>query len=218
MAILGSPIAIAILNNRQIEIDGIHYRLTGERDIRISAVARYGVELPRLLAQGVVDLLLADQSTPAAPGDAAPYPILQRLPDLRRDHPRLKVALVAARGESVDARQARRAGACGFLLKGDHAAWADLARVVRWLVAGGHYASPTLIDPWTEGDVEHDGLTARQAEVLALLADHPDMTTYEAALRLGIAHSTLRNMLSQSYARLGVSTRAAAIARLRRDT
>ncbi len=217
MAIGGLPIAIAILSNRQIEIDGIHYRLAGEHDICISGVARCGAALPQLLFRGGADLLLADQATPTAPDDATPYPILQCLPDLRRAYPGLKIALVAARGESSDARRARREGAVGLLLKSDHAAWSNLAQVVRQLALGDHYVSPSLGDPWAERESGRAGLTPRQFDLLSLLADYPDMTTYEAALRLDIAHSTVRNMLSQSYARLGVSTRAAAIARLRGD-
>jgi len=217
MMTAGSPIAIAILNNRQIEIDGIHYRLAGEQDIYIIGVARYGIQLPWLLSRGGVDLLLADVTTPTAPDNTAPHPIFQQLPNLRRDHPALKVALVAARGEPGDARRARREGACGFLLKSDRAAWTDLASVVRRLASGDRYVSSSPGALWAGEDHKRANLTPRQFDLLSLLADHPDMTTYEAALRLGVAHSTARNLLSHAYARLGVSTRAAAIVRLRGD-
>jgi DNA-binding CsgD family transcriptional regulator len=56
-------------------------------------------------------------------------------------------------------------------------------------------------------------LTPRQLEALSLCASHPDGETGLLANQLGVTGSTLRNLLSNSYLRLGVRTRAAAIAK-----
>ena len=56
-------------------------------------------------------------------------------------------------------------------------------------------------------------LTPRQLEALSLCASQPDGDTFFLANELGVTGSTLRNLLSNSYFRLGVRTRAAAIAR-----
>ena len=56
-------------------------------------------------------------------------------------------------------------------------------------------------------------LTPRQLEALSLCASHPDGDTILLAGKLGITGSTLRNLLSGAYLRLGVRTRAAAIAK-----
>lgn len=58
-------------------------------------------------------------------------------------------------------------------------------------------------------------LTPRQLEVLSLSAALPDLSSAQLAQRLGIAASTLRNMMSEAYLRLGVHNRAAAIAKAR---
>ena len=56
------------------------------------------------------------------------------------------------------------------------------------------------------------GLTPREREVLALLAD--GLSTRAAAARLGISPATVRNHVQHALAKLGVRTRAAAVARL----
>lgn len=54
------------------------------------------------------------------------------------------------------------------------------------------------------------GLTAREREVLGYL--HLGYTNQQIALALGSAPRTVRNQLSSAYAKLGVSTRAEAVA------
>jgi DNA-binding CsgD family transcriptional regulator len=48
-----------------------------------------------------------------------------------------------------------------------------------------------------------------------MCAAFPDATTGELARHLGIANSTLRNLLSEAYVRLDVRNRAAAVAKAR---
>jgi hypothetical protein len=50
-------------------------------------------------------------------------------------------------------------------------------------------------------------------EALSLCAAYPDAETDFLAQKLGVTGSTLRNLLSGTYFRLGVRTRAAAIAK-----
>ena len=58
--------------------------------------------------------------------------------------------------------------------------------------------------------------SARQLEALSLCAAYPEATTAELADRLGVAHSTLRNLLSGAYLRLNVRSRTAAVAKAQR--
>jgi DNA-binding NarL/FixJ family response regulator len=51
---------------------------------------------------------------------------------------------------------------------------------------------------------------------LLLSAAYPDDSTVELAKRLNVASSTVRNLLSQTYIRLDVHTRAAAIAKIKK--
>jgi len=63
---------------------------------------------------------------------------------------------------------------------------------------------------------EDSPLTARQLQALSLCAAYPDATTGELADMLGVAHSTLRNLLSEAYLRLDVRNRTAAIEQARK--
>ena len=58
--------------------------------------------------------------------------------------------------------------------------------------------------------------SGRQLEALSLCAAYPDATTAELAGMLGVAHSTLRNLLSGAYLRLNVRSRTAAVAKAKR--
>ena len=60
-----------------------------------------------------------------------------------------------------------------------------------------------------------EGLTPRQREVLALLAE--GASTTQVATTLGLAEETVRNHIRQLLRRLGVHTRLAAVAHARRE-
>src|SRR5437660_10214832 len=60
------------------------------------------------------------------------------------------------------------------------------------------------------GAEEPHGLSAREAEVMSLIAD--GQTNGEIAARLFLAEKTVKNHVGRSYAELGVGSRPAAIA------
>ena len=66
-----------------------------------------------------------------------------------------------------------------------------------------------------ERDPAESGLTPRQREVLALLAE--GASTGQIATTLGLAEETVRNHIRQLLRRLGVHTRLAAVAHARRE-
>jgi DNA-binding CsgD family transcriptional regulator len=62
---------------------------------------------------------------------------------------------------------------------------------------------------------QSNDLTAREREILDLVAD--GRTNAEVASALWISPGTVRRHLENAYAKLGVHTRTAAVARLRRN-
>jgi DNA-binding NarL/FixJ family response regulator len=113
------------------------------------------------------------------------------------------------------------AGASAFLLKDAHPE--DLARAVRWLVEGrrgipGDLAE-ALIDAGAgsgTAGIDPDAtepLTSGQRRVLALMAD--GLTNGEIAERLGLTMGTVKNVVSEIYARLGVRDRVEAVLKVR---
>ena len=89
----------------------------------------------------------------------------------------------------------------------------ELAAVIRSVAHQGIYLSPAAFQALQHrksGELQKP-LSPRQLEALSLCAAYPDTSTAELALRMEISHSTLRNLLSGAYLKLGVRTRASAI-------
>jgi DNA-binding CsgD family transcriptional regulator len=64
--------------------------------------------------------------------------------------------------------------------------------------------------PALNGDGEPHGLSAREIEVMSLIAD--GQTNGEIAARLFLAEKTVKNHVRRIYSKLGVGSRPAAIA------
>jgi DNA-binding NarL/FixJ family response regulator len=109
-------------------------------------------------------------------------------------------------------------GVNGYIFKGDQTSIRQLTKIVSIVANGGVYFSQDAKMKIRKKTPHRKDLTltARQLEVLSLCAAYPDSSTEELAGRLGIASSTIRNLLSRAYLRLEVRTRAAAIAELHR--
>ena len=74
---------------------------------------------------------------------------------------------------------------------------------------GGGEGRTTLI-PAVNGAGEPHGLSAREVEVMSLIAD--GQTNGEIAARLFLAEKTVKNHVRRIYSKLGVGSRPAAIA------
>jgi DNA-binding NarL/FixJ family response regulator len=107
------------------------------------------------------------------------------------------------------------AGASGYIPKDDRAAIEDLGTIVRLLVKGGIFFGQQVRPHLGEPRPKEQGtaLSVRQLEVLSLAAAYPNETTSDIARRMGIANSTVRNLLSTAYIHLGVNNRSAALAK-----
>ena len=104
------------------------------------------------------------------------------------------------------------AGISGYIFKDDQASIQQLAKIVEIVAGGGIYFSQGAYRD-LRGEQPESILTPRQLQALSLCAAQPDGDALALANKLGITGSTLRNLLSGAYLRLGVRTRAAAIAK-----
>jgi NarL family two-component system response regulator LiaR len=114
-------------------------------------------------------------------------------------------------------RAVMEAGASGYVLKDDRASIQDLGNILQSVANGGIYFSQKayqlMISQKTIPNSER--LSPRQLEALSLCAAYPDWTSADLAEKMAVSHSTVRNLLSSAYLRLGVHNRTAAIARAR---
>jgi DNA-binding NarL/FixJ family response regulator len=210
-------VRVAILDDHQSIIDGFVYRLSSTPQIEIVATATYGEELEEKLAKHAADVLLLDLSVRTAPDNPNPFPILHTIPKLLQKYPDLSVLVISMFSEPGLMRSLIEAGASGYVLKDDQAAFRDLGNIVLSIAHGGIFFSKKAHSLYMQGDgsESEDVLTPRQMEVISLCAAYPDASTSDLAEMMSISNSTVRNLLSSVYLRLGVHSRTAAIEKAR---
>jgi two-component system nitrate/nitrite response regulator NarL len=207
-----SKIRVAILDDHQSIIDGFTYRLSMDPAIQIVSTALFGEDLEAMVANNPVDVLLLDISVPNSPQDHNPYPVLHPIPSLLREYPGLNILVISMFTQRSLIEALVNTGISGYIFKDDQSSIQQLDKIVRSVANGGIYFSEGAT--WEPQAGSPDSiLTPRQLEALSLCASNPDGDTVFLANELGVTGSTLRNLLSGSYFRLGVRTRAAAIAK-----
>ncbi|MGB8213110.1 MAG: response regulator transcription factor [Anaerolineales bacterium] len=207
-----SQIRVAILDDHQSIIDGYTYRLCMDPEIQIVSTALYGEDLEPMLADNQLDVLLLDLSVPNSPVDHNPFPILHVIPQLLQKYPHLSILAISMFTQPVLIETLVNAGISGYIFKDDQASIQKLDKIVRMLHNGERYFSEGAYE-YSSRERPEAILTVRQLEALSVCISHPDSDTVALARELSITSSTLRNLLSSAYFRLGVRTRAAAIAK-----
>jgi DNA-binding NarL/FixJ family response regulator len=207
-----SKIRVAILDDHQSIIDGFTYRLSMDPYIQIVGTVTYGEDLEPILANTDVDVLLLDVSIPNSATDNNQYPVLHEIPRLLHQYPKLSILVISMFTQRTLIEALVNAGVSGYIFKDDQVSIQQLEKIVRTIADNGIYFSEGAYRD-LNGKVNDSILTPRQLEALSVCASLPDDETAGLAKKLGIKGSTMRNLLSGAYLRLGVRTRAAAIAR-----
>lgn len=194
--------------------EGVRSMLTGEEHgIQISAEASSGEEAVVLAAHGSFDVIVMDLAMPGMGGLEAIRRIVAADPDA--------AVLVLTMHDDAAVFAALRVGARGYLLK--HASVDELARAIVAVHRGEAIFSPAVARRLTahfsrsettgEAALLFPELTARERDVLALLAD--DLGTAAIARRLGLTEKTVYNYVATILAKLRLTDRAHAAARAR---
>lgn len=206
-----SIVNVAILDDHPSIIDGYLFRLGKSAEINVVATARFGDELKPMLAAHSADVLLLDISVPLNANDSTPTPILFLIPKLLNQYPNLSILPISMHTERTLIKAVVDAGASGYLFKDDQKSIGNLASIVKTVAGGGVHFTKRALDLLMRQEKQASLLTNRQIEVLNLLASYPHYSTKDVAGAIGVADSTVRNLLSDAYLRLGVPNRSAAI-------
>lgn len=206
-------IQVIIMDDHQSIVDGYRYRLSQVPEIEVVMTLAYGEELEPALAEQPVDVLVLDVEVPAAPSNPNPYPILHIIPKLLQKYPGMAILVISMHNDPGLVRAIVEAGAAGYILKNDSSKIQELGKWILSIVNGDPCFSEKILRVFPGGKAEP--FTPRQLEAISLCAAYPNSKTAELAARMKIADSTLRNLLSTVYLKLGVQTRAAAIAKAR---
>jgi len=212
--VANEKIKVSILDDHQSIVDGYVYRLTKTPNIEVVATLKYGEDLEPSLAMHPTDVLLLDIGVPTSEDNNIPYPILHAIPSLLQLHPGLNILVISMYTERGLIRGVMEAGASGYILKDDSATLQELGSVILGVARGGIHFSNKAHQLFLSYQLSQGGeaLSPRQLEALSLCASYPDRLTSDLAREMLVSHSTLRNLLSGAYIKLGVRTRAAAIA------
>jgi DNA-binding NarL/FixJ family response regulator len=215
---MDTKIRVAILDDHLATVMG-YVSLIMEQDSQIEVTAKmsYGEELEPTLEKNPVDVLMLDVTVPTSQENKNPYPILNMIPKLLQTYPSLNILVSSMHTDRGLIRAVMEAGANGYLLKDDQAALKSLGSVIRTVAGGGIHFSPVAHDLYKKSlSAQNDEtLSPRESETLSLCAAYPDATTAEIAQKMKIKNPTVRNLLSNAYVKLGVRSRAAAIAKAR---
>ncbi len=214
---MSNKIRVSILDDHQSIIDGYIHRLSEDSRIMVAAAMSYAEELEPSLAAHPTDVLLLDISVPTSSNNPNPYPTLYIIPKLLDEYAGLSILVITMFNERGLVKSVMEAGASGYILKDDQSIIRDLAHTVLSIANGGIVLSAQAQQLLLRRDLATDSeqLTGRQLEALSLCAAYPDWTTADFADKMSVTNSTIRNLLSSAYLRLGVHTRLAAVTKAR---
>jgi Response regulator containing a CheY-like receiver domain and an HTH DNA-binding domain len=180
-----------------------------------------GIEVVAEAASGEEAVAAASRLQPDVVVMDVNMPVLNGIDATRRivaESPHIGVLVLTMFDEDESVFQAMRAGARGYLLKGS--AREDILRAVHAVGRGDAIFGPALarrligyFASGRAGAVPFGDLTEREREVLELVAR--GRSNAEIARQLSISAKTVRNHVSNVFAKLQVSDRAQAIVRAR---
>jgi len=212
-----NKISVTILDDHQSIVDGYLFRLSKFPQIEIINTIEYGEDLEGALRKQVPDVLILDVNVNVSAENSNNYPIFHVIPDLLQRYPDLAILVISMHNDRSIIRAVMEGGASGYILKDDQRTIQELGSVILSIMSGGIFLSEKVRNLYVKNRsaASEEPLTGRQMEALSLCAAYPDHTTERLAQIMNVANSTVRNLLSGAYLRLGVNSRAAAIAKAR---
>ena len=205
-----APIRVLAADDHLIVREGLRLILETADDIELVGEAADGAEALRLAEELAPDVVLMDLRMPGVDG-------LTAIEHLGREQPEVAVIILTTYNEDDLMVRGLRAGAFGFLLKDTDRE--TLLRSIRAAARGEVLLKPEVMEQLLAHTIPaHTGrapegkpqLSGRETEVLAAVARGE--TNREIAYHLGITERTVKAHVSSIFSKLGVDSRAAAIA------
>ncbi|MEV8569253.1 response regulator transcription factor [Streptomyces sp. NPDC051322] len=204
---------VVVADDQSVVREGIVMLLGLLPGIEVVGAARDGLEAVALVAEHAPDVVLMDLRMPRCDGVEATRRI-------RAEHPSTQVVVLTTFSDDDSLFAALRAGARGYLTK--DAGGDEIVRAVENVMAGQAGLSPsvqrmlvervTAASPVPEApDIGElpDGLTRREAEILALIAE--GLSNPEIARALHISPATVKTHINNLFAKTGVRDRVQAM-------
>ena len=209
----GKPIRVLITDDHFIVRQGLRMILKTAADIKLVGEATNGEEALQLTAAHQPHVILMDLRMPVMDG-------LTAIEQLGQLHPQVAVIILTTYNEDEMMLRGLQLGARGYLLKDTERE--TLLNTIRAAARGESLFKPDVLQRAlavqaaaspprkTSPSLDAVELTPRELEVLRAAA--AGERNKEIALRLGISPRTVKAHLTSVYNKLGVDSRAAAIA------
>ncbi len=192
---------VVLADDHVVVRNGLRMLLDAEEGIEVVAEAGDIETAGRYVRAHRPDVLVLDLNMPGGRS-------LPAIPELRQDSPDTAIVVLTMQNDPAFAREALRAGALGYVLKGS--AGTELVGAIRAVVSGGTYLNPRLGAQLAAAPPEPagppDDLTDREVEILRLIAlGH---TNSEIAGQLFLSVRTIESHRAHIQRKTGRSTRS----------
>jgi DNA-binding NarL/FixJ family response regulator len=199
-------ITCLIVDDHEVVREGLRLSLSRAAHIRVIGEASDGASAVELATRRNPDVVIMDVRMPGMDGLEATKLLTDRVPDA-------KVLSFTAYSEKSLLSRGLDSGAKGYILK--EAPHQTLVRAIEKVAAGDGYVDPALMPAFLAGKDREDMLTAREREILQLLAD--GMSNADAAAKLFISQETVKSHVRHILTKLEADTRTHAVAIALRD-
>ncbi|NKY46423.1 response regulator transcription factor [Nocardia cerradoensis] len=209
------PLRVLVVDDQQVMREGLVALLGLVDEVSVVGAAADGEQALRAVAETDPDVVLMDLRMPVLDGVEATRRIAA-------DHPGTAVLVLTTYADDASIVSALRAGARGYLTK--DAGRVEIVAALRAAAAGQSTFDATvsqrLVDaligesPRSEAvsapaTPNPDGLTARETEVVALIAR--GLSNAEIAAHLFVSPATVKTHINNAFAKIGARNRADAV-------
>ena len=201
---MAAVIRILLADDHPVVRDGLAAMLGTAPDLEVVGLAGSGTEALASSAELRPDIVLLDLEMPGAKG----VEVTERL---AKELPSVGVIVFTAFDRDEQILAAIKAGARGYLLKG--APRDEIFRAIRIVHAGGSLIEPVVASKLLRRMQENSALTAREREVLRLVA--VGQANKQIAKELSVSERTVKFHVSSILGKLGARNRTEAIATAR---
>ena len=199
-------ITVLLADDHEVVREGLRLALLRSPHIRVVGEAPDGETAVSLAERRLPDVIVMDLRMPGMDGIEATEEIVRRVPDA-------KVLIFTAYSERALLQRGLESGARGYILK--EAPHETLLRAIEKVAAGETFVDPALMSALTQSRGKTDVLTAREREILQLLAD--GLSNADVAAQLFISQETVKSHVRHILTKLEADTRTQAVAIALRD-
>jgi DNA-binding NarL/FixJ family response regulator len=203
---LQNEITCLIADDHEVVREGLRLSLSRAPHIRVVGEASDGASAIAIAERRRPNVVIMDVRMPGVDGLEATKVLTQKLPSTA-------VLIFTAYGERSLLGRGLESGAKGYILK--EAPHQTLLRAIEKVAGGESFVDPALMPSFLTGKDQNEMLTAREREILQLLAD--GMSNADVAKKLFISQETVKSHVRHILAKLEADTRTHAVAIALRD-